>query len=190
MSCITENLLEVVYTYPVLYDLNHKDYKNIRKKDKIWEDIGKTLNTSAPEIEGDNTNHDEFVDEPDEVVDDGASPSEPAAKRRKPMSPGSNVDKVIQYLEGGNKPVLDATDHLMLGYSETTKTFTRASQADVKFKIAQIINQAELEQIQEENLSRPGSSSTGSWVDSGINCLTETVLEDQKSRLYDRFANL
>ncbi|KAG8309546.1 hypothetical protein J6590_082953 [Homalodisca vitripennis] len=47
MSCITEHLLEVVYTYPVLYDLNHKDYKNIRKKDKIWEDIGKTLNTSG-----------------------------------------------------------------------------------------------------------------------------------------------
>ncbi|KAG8319028.1 hypothetical protein J6590_100090 [Homalodisca vitripennis] len=76
----------------------------------------------------------------------------------------------------------------MLGYSETMKTFTRARQADVKFKIAKIINQAELKQIQEENLSRPGSSSTGSWVDSGLNCLTETVLEDQRSRLYDRKA--
>ncbi|KAG8338039.1 hypothetical protein J6590_009320 [Homalodisca vitripennis] len=129
--------------------------------------MAKTMsNVTAPEIEGDNTNHDEFVDEPDELVDDGgdnqeiparremsiqgepinmnlvrnyptASPSEPPAKRRKPKSPGSNVDK-----------------------------------------------------IQEENLSRPGSSSTGSWDDSGLNYLTETVLEDQRLRLYDRFANL
>ncbi|KAG8250863.1 hypothetical protein J6590_093226 [Homalodisca vitripennis] len=140
MSCIIEHLLEVVYTYPVLYDLNHKDYKNIRKKDKIWEDIGKTLNTSgdemkkkwknmrdcymkylrdcktttgqakrnykkwtwatqlerfkpfigmaktmsnvtAPEIEGDNTNSDEFVDEPDELVDDGGDNQEMPARR-------------------------------------------------------------------------------------------------------------
>lgn len=42
-----EQLMEYVYTYPVLYDLNHKDYKNIRKKDRIWEDIGKEMHESG-----------------------------------------------------------------------------------------------------------------------------------------------
>ncbi|KAG8319029.1 hypothetical protein J6590_100091 [Homalodisca vitripennis] len=35
----------------------------------------------APEIEGDNTNHDEFVDEPDELVDDGGDNQEMPARR-------------------------------------------------------------------------------------------------------------
>lgn len=175
--------------------------------------MAKTMsNVTAPEIEGNNTNHDEFADEPDEMVGDGGDNQEmpnqeesintnvarncptptairyePAAKRRKPNTSGSNVDKVVQYLEGKNKPVFDATDHLMLGYSKTIKTFTRARQAEVKLKIAQIINQAELEQIHEENISRPSSSSTGSWE---VNHLTDTELEEQRARVYERFATL
>nr|CAD7590364.1 unnamed protein product [Timema genevievae] len=42
-SClIIEQILEIVYTYPVLYDSSHKDYKNI-KKYRIWKEIGKEL---------------------------------------------------------------------------------------------------------------------------------------------------
>jgi hypothetical protein len=36
----TEKLIELVKIHPSLYDLSHKDYKNMRKKDKVWEQIG------------------------------------------------------------------------------------------------------------------------------------------------------
>jgi hypothetical protein len=38
----TEKLIEVVKIYPILYD-----YKNLRKKDKAWEQIGTELNESS-----------------------------------------------------------------------------------------------------------------------------------------------
>lgn len=41
--CYTEELIETVKKYPILYDLNHPDYKNIRKKDKVWMEIGLEL---------------------------------------------------------------------------------------------------------------------------------------------------
>lgn len=34
-----ERLLEIIRHYPILYDLSHKEYKNIRKKDKILIEI-------------------------------------------------------------------------------------------------------------------------------------------------------
>lgn len=43
----TELLIEIVRKYPILYDLSHEDYKNIRKKDKIWIEIGKELNENG-----------------------------------------------------------------------------------------------------------------------------------------------
>jgi len=36
----TEKLIESVKIYPILYDLSHEDYKNVRKKDKAWEQMG------------------------------------------------------------------------------------------------------------------------------------------------------
>jgi hypothetical protein len=36
---LTEKLIELVKIYPILYDLSHEDYKNVRKKDKVW-DVG------------------------------------------------------------------------------------------------------------------------------------------------------
>jgi len=39
----TEKLIELVKIYPILYDLLHEDYKNVRKKDKGWEQIGVEL---------------------------------------------------------------------------------------------------------------------------------------------------
>ncbi|XP_022917419.1 uncharacterized protein [Onthophagus taurus] len=36
----TGDLIKAVERYPVLYDFNHEDYKNIREKDKLWAKIG------------------------------------------------------------------------------------------------------------------------------------------------------
>lgn len=41
---VTEQLIEKVKEYPILYDLSHADYKNVRKKDKVWDEIGAALN--------------------------------------------------------------------------------------------------------------------------------------------------
>jgi len=43
----TEKLIELVKIYPILYDLSHEDYKNVRKKDKAWEQIGVELKESV-----------------------------------------------------------------------------------------------------------------------------------------------
>ena len=43
----TEKLIELVKIYPILYDLSHEDYKNVRKKDKAWEQIGVELKESG-----------------------------------------------------------------------------------------------------------------------------------------------
>ncbi|KAL1490223.1 hypothetical protein ABEB36_012953 [Hypothenemus hampei] len=46
----TEKLIEIVKRYPILYDLSHGDYKNVRKKDKVWEKIGAEINESGDEV--------------------------------------------------------------------------------------------------------------------------------------------
>nr|CAH7719377.1 unnamed protein product [Callosobruchus chinensis] len=47
---ITERLIEKVKEYPILYDLGHEDYKNVRKKDKIWDEIGTKLNEDGEQL--------------------------------------------------------------------------------------------------------------------------------------------
>jgi len=42
-----EKLIELVKIYPILYDLSYEDYKNMRKKDKAWEQIGVELKESS-----------------------------------------------------------------------------------------------------------------------------------------------
>lgn len=37
--CDTEILIENVRQHLILYDLSHGEYKNIKKKDKIWDEI-------------------------------------------------------------------------------------------------------------------------------------------------------
>lgn len=39
----TEQLIELVRNHRILYDLAHEDYRNIRKKDNIWDQIGTEL---------------------------------------------------------------------------------------------------------------------------------------------------
>ena len=47
LMAFTEKLTELVKIYPILYDLPHEDYKNVRKKDKAWEQIGVELKESG-----------------------------------------------------------------------------------------------------------------------------------------------
>lgn len=48
----SEKIIEAVKYYPILYDLSHPDYKNIRKKNEIWDEMGKSLiiNTEGKKI--------------------------------------------------------------------------------------------------------------------------------------------
>ncbi|XP_018575605.1 uncharacterized protein LOC108914314 [Anoplophora glabripennis] len=40
----TEKLIKIIKKYPVLFDLSHPDYKNVRVKNKVWNEISKKLN--------------------------------------------------------------------------------------------------------------------------------------------------
>ncbi|XP_022193329.1 uncharacterized protein LOC111051191 [Nilaparvata lugens] len=217
----TELFLEVIYTFPLLYDINHKDYKNVWKRDKIWEDIGKTLDApgdelkkkwrnlrdtyvkylkaTKPTIEQAKKNYKTWTwatqmekfkpylgaektkvsDDRDESylghvlecelleMDSPGPSSEPPSKRKKlvhsPTSISRNIENVAQSLENESQVNFDSTDHLMLSYSKTIKTFSRARQAGIKLKIAQLVNEAEMEQIREDEQSAQCFSSVGSW---------------------------
>jgi hypothetical protein len=39
----TELLVECVRKHPTLYDMSNEDYRNVRKKDQLWDEIGKEL---------------------------------------------------------------------------------------------------------------------------------------------------
>jgi hypothetical protein len=39
----TELLIETVKKHPMLYDIRNEDYRNVRKKDQLWDEIGKEL---------------------------------------------------------------------------------------------------------------------------------------------------
>ncbi|XP_075159972.1 uncharacterized protein LOC142233072 isoform X2 [Haematobia irritans] len=42
--------IDVVKKYPILYDPNHEDYRNIPKKEKIWRNIGRQFYTSGDNL--------------------------------------------------------------------------------------------------------------------------------------------
>lgn len=42
-----EILITLVSQYPLLYNLNLEDYKNNRKKDNVWSEIGEKLNKTS-----------------------------------------------------------------------------------------------------------------------------------------------
>lgn len=43
MENFTEKVIEAVKSHAILYDYSHPDFKNIRKKNKVWDEIGKIL---------------------------------------------------------------------------------------------------------------------------------------------------
>nr|CAD7579787.1 unnamed protein product [Timema californicum] len=50
MSSVTEKLIEIVKLHGVIFDLSHPDYKNIRNKSKIWEEIGRSLGEDGDDM--------------------------------------------------------------------------------------------------------------------------------------------
>lgn len=50
MECAVEQLIEIVRNYPILYDLCHAEYKNFKKKNKIWDEIGKGMGKTGKYI--------------------------------------------------------------------------------------------------------------------------------------------
>ncbi|XP_046395245.1 uncharacterized protein LOC124162690 [Ischnura elegans] len=50
MSASTEKLIESVKIHSILFDLAHQAYKNIRKKDQVWEGIGRSLGSSGDDL--------------------------------------------------------------------------------------------------------------------------------------------
>ncbi|XP_017777917.1 PREDICTED: uncharacterized protein LOC108563683 [Nicrophorus vespilloides] len=43
MSLLTEMIIEAVKVNPILYDVDHEEFKNIKKKNEIWNAMGKEL---------------------------------------------------------------------------------------------------------------------------------------------------
>lgn len=39
----TERIINEIYKYRLLYDTSHPEYKNNRKKDLVWKEIGEKL---------------------------------------------------------------------------------------------------------------------------------------------------
>ncbi|XP_017770505.1 PREDICTED: uncharacterized protein LOC108558183 [Nicrophorus vespilloides] len=50
MSCLTEKLIKAVKDYPILYDGEHKDYRDESKKEKIWEKMASELNENSEDL--------------------------------------------------------------------------------------------------------------------------------------------
>lgn len=46
----TEKFIEVVRQHSILYDVTNKEYKNLRKKDKIWENISKIVGGNGKQL--------------------------------------------------------------------------------------------------------------------------------------------
>lgn len=43
----TERIINEIYKYRLLYDTSHPEYKNNRKKDLVWKEIGEKLGLSG-----------------------------------------------------------------------------------------------------------------------------------------------
>ncbi|VEN47629.1 unnamed protein product [Callosobruchus maculatus] len=47
---LAERIIEAVKKYPILYDISDPDHKSIRKKDKVWDEIGFELQEKGEDI--------------------------------------------------------------------------------------------------------------------------------------------
>lgn len=74
----------------------------------------------------------------------------------------SNFDKVLEHFEKKRKTshnAMDGIELLMMGHAKTIKTFSARRQAIAKNKIAKLIGELELEQIDEDSYPPTTSSS-------------------------------
>lgn len=50
MSVDEENLINLVRQYDILYNFDKKDYNNNRKKEEVWDEIGRLMKRSGKNI--------------------------------------------------------------------------------------------------------------------------------------------
>lgn len=75
----------------------------------------------------------------------------------------SNIDKVLEHFQNKKKTspnVMDGIELLIMGHAKTIKTFSARRQAIAKNKIAQLIGELELEQIDEDTVTSSSSESS------------------------------
>ncbi|XP_050503569.1 uncharacterized protein LOC126882637 [Diabrotica virgifera virgifera] len=249
-----ERIIELVRKYPILYDLSHEDYKNVRKKDKIWTRIGEEIGENGDEIKKkwrnmrdtyakyirtnktrtgqaasdkkkwiwadhmesfkpflnfaktasnvtdvDTQESEAFpnIESPENILTDENSavqkptcsknllttqtydsqnkiqpssskptrneaprvtlsnetPSTGRTNRKRNSEPSTYVKDMISYFESKKRVVHDATDQLFLAHASTVKSFSPRRQIETKMKIAQVIMEQELLQLEESSLN-------------------------------------
>jgi len=75
----------------------------------------------------------------------------------------SNIDKVLEHFQNKTKTshyAMDGIELLMMGHAKTIKTFSAKQQAIAKNKIAKLIGELELEQIDEDTATSSSSQSS------------------------------
>ncbi|XP_045482098.1 uncharacterized protein LOC123686145 [Harmonia axyridis] len=242
-----ETLIENVKLHPFLFDVNHPEYKNKRKKNEVWDAIAVVLSSNSNGVElkskwknlrdnyakylrwqkkprGQTANllnrykawpwasHMEFLkpyisasrtesdsqdiqtnDEenmPERIgtaVDDDEPEQKPAISRFFQLNPheATSAKSTDEFSENNQKrkpPPLndepaslgkrvrienlttefDDVDFIFLGYAKVIKKFSARRRAWTKYKIAQIILEAELEQGQEDYSHQRGASGAAS----------------------------
>jgi len=95
-----------------------------------------------------------------------ASPKNPRKKIRdlsQNDSQCSNIDKVLEHFKNKSKTshnAMDGIELLMMGHAKTIKSFSARRQAIAKNKIAKLIGELELEQIDEDTATSSSSQSS------------------------------
>ncbi|KAI4465827.1 madf domain transcription factor [Holotrichia oblita] len=100
-------------------------------------------------------------------------------KKKNKHSPVSGVDKVISYLDSANKSrqTKDELDLIFLGYAATVRKLNRERQVTIKYKIAKLLMEEELQQLNETLInSRSSTSLLSSSVDYGSNTTPTNVV--------------
>ncbi|XP_018563087.1 uncharacterized protein LOC108904871 [Anoplophora glabripennis] len=214
---LTESLIECVKTRPILYDLNHPEYKNVRKKENVWNDIGRELNQNGDDLKKKwknikdcyqkylrtvNTKSGQVVkrsyknwqwaqlmeflrpqaestindidncknetvhslnEDSESLEENSLQDSTPCNRNsRKRVAREIPAAPSMDYLQSKKQQVTssDATDLIFLGYSNTVKTFSPMRQAIVKMRIAQIIMEEELNNLEETTQATASSKSS------------------------------
>lgn len=101
----------------------------------------------------------------------------------------SNIDKVLEHFQNKNKTshnAMDGIELLMMGHAKTIKTFSARRQAIAKNKIAKLIGELELEQIDEDTTTSSSSQSSHYSMPS----VTPTSPTSSIIRNYDSADNL
>lgn len=134
---------------------------------------------SKPSDEQSDQQHQQQTDETEEMYDyehsfsNDVEPALPLAtdedvrkRKRKVERPSrmSNTEKAIEFLKSNRGEVMEDIDYVMLGYAKTIKKFSPRGQVLTKLKIAEIIANQELDEL--NYLSRPSTSSSISNIQS------------------------